>query len=138
MIESAGKINALIDGVELEISVEDIEIQSEDLEGWLVATENGITVALDTTLDKELINEGIAREFVNRIQNLRKESGFEVTDRITIQYSAGTQISDSVIAMSSYIQSETLAEGITFSESIESANEAELMDETIKIKIQKV
>ena len=138
LIESAGKINALIDGVELEISLEDIEIQSEDLEGWLVATENGITVALDTTLDKELINEGIAREFVNRIQNLRKESGFEVTDRITIQYSAGTQISDSVIAMSSYIQSETLAESITFADSIESANEAELMDETIKIKIQKV
>lgn len=138
MIESTGKINALIDGTELEISLEDIEIQSEDLEGWLVATENGITVALDTTLDKELINEGIAREFVNRIQNLRKESGFEVTDRITIQYSAGNQISDSVTAMSSYIQSETLAESITFADEIDSANDAELMDETIKIKIQKV
>jgi isoleucyl-tRNA synthetase len=117
--------------------MDDIEIQSEDLEGWLVATENGITVALDTTLDKELINEGIAREFVSRIQNLRKDSGFEVVDRIKIQYSASETIADSVNSLTSYITSETLAESIEFVAEIANATDIDLMDEVVKIKIEK-
>jgi isoleucyl-tRNA synthetase len=138
LIEKEGKISATIDGNNLEISLEDIEIQSEDLEGWLVATENGITVALDTTLDDELVNEGIAREFVNRIQNLRKDSGFEVTDRITIEFESGDIIKNSADKMKDYIVSETLAENLTFTVDLADATDIELMDETIKIKILKV
>ena len=138
LIEKEGKISAVIDGNNLEISLEDIEIQSEDLEGWLVATENGITVALDTTLDDELINEGIAREFVNRIQNLRKDSGFEVTDRITIEFESGDIIKNSAEKMRDYIVSETLAENLTFTAGLTDATDIELMDETVKIKILKV
>ncbi len=138
LIEKEGKISALIDGNNLEISLEDIEIQSEDLEGWLVATENGITVALDTTLDNDLINEGTAREFVSRIQNLRKDSGFEVIDRITIQFTASEKITESVKTLNDYISSETLAESLEFVADIDSATEIELMDETIRVKIEKV
>jgi isoleucyl-tRNA synthetase len=138
LIEKEGKISATIDGNNLEISLEDIEIQSEDLEGWLVATENGITVALDTTLDDELVNEGIAREFVNRIQNLRKDSGFEVTDRITIEFESGDIIMNSADKMKDYIASETLAENLTFTVDLADATVIELMDETVKIKILKV
>ncbi|MBX3044287.1 MAG: isoleucine--tRNA ligase [Candidatus Kapabacteria bacterium] len=137
-IEKAGVLTTTIDGNDLEISFEDIEIQSEDIEGWLVATENGITVALDTSLDDGLINEGIAREFVNRIQNLRKDSGFEVTDRIKIQYVAGEKISSSIELMTDYIKNETLADSLEFCESPENAHEVELIEETVTIALIKM
>ncbi|GAB1370601.1 isoleucine--tRNA ligase [Candidatus Kapaibacterium sp.] len=137
IIESEGKHTFNIDGIEIELSIEDIEIYSEDIEGWLVASELGVTVALDTTLNQELINEGIAREFVNRVQNLRKESGYEVTDRITIEYSSDGNIQNSVNSMISYICSETLADNVVFNNNIQNSNEIELNDSTIKLKIQK-
>jgi isoleucyl-tRNA synthetase len=138
LIELNGKITTNIDGNDLDISLEDIEIMSEDIEGWLVTSEYGLTVALDTTLDSELINEGIAREFVNRIQNLRKDSGFEVTDRIKIQYFSDKSISDSVNAMQQYVMSETLAESIEFNENCDNFESLELNDSNIKLKIEKI
>ena len=137
-IEKSGLLRFSINSENYELSIEDIEIQSEDIEGWLVASENGITVALDTSLDEALINEGIAREFVNRIQNLRKDSGFEVTDRIVIRYVAGERIIASVTSMEDYISNETLADKIEAVSDLNDANEAELMDETIKIVLNKI
>ena len=135
--EKTNSFKAEIDGEEIELTLEDIEITSEDIEGWLVASEGQITVALDTRLDDELIFEGIAREFVNRIQNIRKDSGFEVTDRIDIEYSADEAIKKAVEQLDNYIKNETLAEGITFSENISGAEVVEIIDKNVKIKINK-
>ncbi|NQW29318.1 MAG: isoleucine--tRNA ligase [Ignavibacteria bacterium] len=93
----------------LQIDFEDVEIVSEDIEGWLVASDYGLTVALDTELDEALEREGLAREFVSKIQKIRKDSGFDVTDRISIEYSTDNETSDSIQGMRSYIVMETLA-----------------------------
>ncbi len=92
------------------ISMEDVEITTDDIPGWLVATEGGLTVALDITLTEELKGEGVARELVNRIQNLRKDSGFEVTDRIEIKIKNTPAISSAVEANKIYICAEVLAD----------------------------
>jgi isoleucyl-tRNA synthetase len=84
-IENEGKITVDINGKSVTLAPEDVEITSQDIEGWLVASSGPLTVALDVTLNDALKNEGIARELVNRIQNLRKDSGFEVTDKIEVQ-----------------------------------------------------
>lgn len=94
----------------MQIDFEDVEIVSEDIEGWLVATEHGLTVALDTDLDDALLHEGLAREFVSRLQKIRKDSGFEVTDRIVIRYSTDDSTADAISNMRAYIAMETLAD----------------------------
>ena len=125
------KLSITVNNTAMEIILEDVEIVNEDIEGWLVASERGITVALDTELDAVLINEGIAREFVNRIQNLRKDSGFEVTDRIEIEFKAEEKIASAVNTMSNYIKNETLAANI--SENSELANATEIEIEEVKL-----
>ena len=95
------------------IAREDVDILHEDLKGWVVATDNEITVALDTELTEDLISEGFAREFVNRVQNARKDAGFEVTDRIRISFTAGERLSKALRGLAEYICHETLAEGLT-------------------------
>jgi isoleucyl-tRNA synthetase len=100
-LEAGGKSFALLP--------EDIEISTEEVQGLIVETDNVLTVALDTTLTEELIAEGLAREFVNRIQNLRKESGFEVTDRIRIYHHSSAGLSAALERLSEYIKQETLA-----------------------------
>jgi isoleucyl-tRNA synthetase len=91
------------------IGIEDVEIIREDIQGWLVESDGGLTVALDTALTEELVNEGFAREFINRIQNMRKDAGFEVTDRIAIQFRASERLSNALRTMREYIKNETLA-----------------------------
>jgi isoleucyl-tRNA synthetase len=88
---------------------EDVEILREDIEGWLVESDGSLTVALDTALTDALIAEGNAREFVNRVQNLRKDAGFEVTDRITITFQASPAMRATLLSMKPYITAETLA-----------------------------
>lgn len=88
---------------------EDVEVNHEEIEGWLVASEGPITVALDTELDQDLIDEGMAREFINRVQNLRKDAGFDVTDRIRLAYRADDDLGTVLEAQRSYIMTETLA-----------------------------
>ncbi|MEO5928540.1 MAG: isoleucine--tRNA ligase [Candidatus Kapaibacterium sp.] len=88
---------------------EDIEVIHEDIEGWLVASEGTVTVALDTELDEDLLNEGIAREFVNRVQNLRKDSGLELTDRIRLGFASDPELAGALEAQRAYIMDETLA-----------------------------
>lgn len=117
-IEKSKSVGLEVDDLKIEILMEDIEIASEKIEGWMVSTESGVTVALDTKLDEELIREGIAREFVNRIQNMRKNAGFEVTDRIVIRFSAPESIKEAVAATEEYIKNETLAEEIAVKDDI--------------------
>ena len=113
-IEKTGKWNTVIDACEINLELEDFEISAQDIPGWLVASEGGITVALDTTLSTELKNEGIAREIVNRIQNLRKDSAFDVTDRILLKINTSEAIQTAISANISYICDEVLANEISF------------------------
>lgn len=137
-LEKGNTITFQIEELNAEITFEDIEILSEEIKGWSVATENGITVALDTELTQELINEGISREFVNRIQNLRKDSGFEVTDRISIKYYVVENFKYAIESEKDYICNETLATEIIFVENNENMNELELLDDKIFITIEKI
>ncbi len=98
-----------VNGTAITVSREDVTISAQSMEGWLVESGDGLTVALDTMLTPELINEGLAREFVNRVQNLRKDAGLEVTDRIRIHFEAPQRVADAVLAMTEYVKSETLA-----------------------------
>jgi isoleucyl-tRNA synthetase len=137
-METQGKCTLTIDGTPIDLTLEDVEIISEDIPGWLVANEGKLTVALDVTLTGDLIQEGIAREFVNRIQNLRKETGLDVTDKITIQIAKHEAINEAVSNYEQYIGSQTLAVSISLVDSIHdnSAREVEIDDEiktTIKI-----
>jgi isoleucyl-tRNA synthetase len=108
-LQQSGSIRINVDGSEYIIGAEDVEILHEDIQGWLVETNGRMTVALDTKLTDELIDEGLAREFVNRVQNLRKESGFEVTDRIRIKHSSSEKLAKALSGMVEYIKQETLA-----------------------------
>jgi isoleucyl-tRNA synthetase len=111
--ESTGSvIIPLEDGESVTLVREDIEIIRDGLEGWSVETERGITVAADTSLSDELVNEGLAREFINRVQNMRKEADFNVTDRINIYYEAPTLLEKAVIDLNDYVMTETLAEKV--------------------------
>ncbi len=101
-----------IEGVSIELNMDDFEISTDDIPGWLVTSENGITVALDITITPELKQEGIARELVNRIQNLRKDTGLEVTDTISISISSTNEIEEAIKANSGYISDEVLATSI--------------------------
>lgn len=112
-VEAEGQIAVSIDGEEVMLAREDIEIQHQDIEGWTIGADNDLVVALDTTLTDELVDEGTAREFVSKIQTLRKESGYAVTDRIVITFdSSDDTLSRAIIRMESYICAETLAEKI--------------------------
>ena len=104
-----GTISLDIEGEAIELGPDDLEIHSEGIAGWLVGQEEGVTVALDTSLSTELINEGLAREVVNRVQNLRKEAGFEVTDRIRIEYEATDRLAEALAQHTQWIRNETLA-----------------------------
>lgn len=127
----------LADNSTVKIALEDIEIHSNDMEGWLVASENGLTVALDTTLDDDLIQEGIAREFVSKVQNLRKDMGFEVIDRISITIKANDDIQKAIGNKQNYIKAETLALDINFVNDLD-AKKIDLLDNEIIIDIKKI
>ena len=108
-IEQNGTIDLQIDGNKIALELSDVEISSQDIEGWLVASSGPLTVALDATLSPALKAEGIARELVNRIQNLRKDSGFEVTDKIVIKFLKDPFIDSALLDNLEYIKTETLA-----------------------------
>jgi len=113
-IESNAGWNGEVEGTAIELDMADFEINAQDIPGWLVANEGGITVALDITLSQELKAEGIAREIVNRIQNMRKDTGLEVTDRIVVQIQTTDVITDAIKQFEQYICTEVLANSIQF------------------------
>lgn len=107
-----------IDGLAIDLDLGDFDISTDDIPGWLVATEGNLTVALDVTISESLKEEGIAREFVNRIQNLRKESGLEVTDKIKLEIKSNKEINTAVKKNLEYICSETLAKSLDLVEEV--------------------
>jgi len=136
-LEREGELVMEIAGKSITLSQDDVEISSQDIPGWLVANSNGITVALDITISDELRKEGIARELINRIQNIRKDSGFEVTDKITVKMEKNPQVEEAVLANESYIKSETLTESLIFVENLENGTEIEFDDIKTSILISK-
>ncbi|HEY3370825.1 MAG TPA: isoleucine--tRNA ligase [Prolixibacteraceae bacterium] len=108
-LERLGSFDLNINGEPIVLSLEDVEIQTEDVPGWLVASEGGLTIALDINLTEELKQEGIAREFINKIQNIRKDSDFEVTDRITLKIQKNERFNLAVENYRDYISNQTLA-----------------------------
>jgi isoleucyl-tRNA synthetase len=118
-LDNYGLLNIDLSGNSITLSREDVEISSQDIEGLLVANSGTITVALDITLTEDLKNEGIARELVNRIQNVRKDSGFEVTDKIVVFLQKNPALEKAVSQNQTYIMSETLTKEIIFKETIE-------------------
>ncbi|WP_309614149.1 isoleucine--tRNA ligase [Flavobacterium sp.] len=132
-----GELSLVISGNSIILTSDDVEISSQDIPGWLVANANGITVALDITLTEELIKEGIARELVNRIQNLRKDSGFEVTDKIKVHLQTNNGLEKAVAANENYIKSETLTESLVFVDDLKNGTEIEFDDIKTRILISK-
>lgn len=109
-LENGENISVEVDGENLTITFDDVEIMSHQIEGWVVESEEGVTVAIDTELNQNLIEEGLAREFVNRVQNMRKDAGFDVTDKIKISFSGSLELAKAIDNFSDYISNETLAE----------------------------
>ncbi len=137
--ERSGNHTLVIDGQEVVLGPDDVEIISEDIPGWLVANEGALTVALDVTVTEELKQEGIAREFVNRIQNLRKESGFDVTDKIHVMIEKLDEIAEAVNRHKDYIASQTLANHIELASFEESKDVSwvDIHDIPVRIRIRK-
>ncbi|MBS4012578.1 MAG: isoleucine--tRNA ligase [Bacteroidetes bacterium] len=130
-IEKNEKKELIVEGQNVEIFISDVEILSEDIPGWLVISEGGLTVALDVTISEDLKQEGIARELINRIQNLRKDKGLEVTDKIELFVEKHNQISDAILNNNDYICSETLAVNLNYSENIQNSDKVmvEIVDD---------
>jgi isoleucyl-tRNA synthetase len=128
-IESKKSWSKEINGTHVELGLEDFEIVAQDIPGWLVSSENGITVALDITLNAHLRNEGIARELVNRVQNLRKDSGLDVTDRIQLKVETTPTIQAAIQANEAYVCDEVLADSIEFTPLAENATVVDLVEE---------
>ncbi len=127
-----------VDGFEVRIEASDVEILSEDIPGWLVANEGRITVALDVTITEDLKREGLARELVNRIQNIRKSNGFEITDKIKISLSDNKDIRDAMETWKDYICVQTLASEIVLKDVVESGQELDLDGVIINALIEKI
>lgn len=136
-LDRNGSYTLVLSGKSITLAQDDVEISSQDIPGWLVANANGITVALDITITEDLRKEGIARELVNRIQNLRKDSGFEVTDKIKVQLEKNGNLEDAITANLDYVQSETLTKLLVFEDKIENGTEIEFDDIKTKIIISK-
>tara|TARA_R110000868_G_scaffold124959_4_gene330086 strand:- start:13532 stop:16933 length:3402 start_codon:yes stop_codon:yes gene_type:complete len=136
-IEQEGEISIEIENKSINLQLQDVEISSQDIEGWLVATSGTITVALDVTINEDLRKEGIARELVNRIQNLRKESGFEVTDKIDVKILKDGLVEDAVKSNIDYIKTETLTAELNFEEKLENGTDIAFDEVNTKLFIQK-
>ena len=132
-IELDGKIPIEFDGKMINLELSDVEISSKDIEGWLVANEGAITVALDVTISEELRKEGVARELINRIQNARKDRGLEVTDKIKLTVLKLEDLEESINKNKEYIMSETLTEELVFVDQLIDGLDVEF--DTIKSKI---
>ena len=136
-LEKNGKYTLNLDGAEAVIESGDVEIFSEDIPGWLVANEGKLTVALEVTVTEELRREGIARELVNRIQNIRKSNGFEITDKIKITLSKNPQTDDAVNEYNAYIRNQVLANSLDLADEVKEGTELDFDDFTLQINVVK-
>ena len=136
-LEKNGSYTLLLDGAEVVVEAVDVEIFSEDIPGWLVANEGKLTVALDVTVTEELRREGIARELVNRIQNIRKSSGLEITDKIKITLSKNQQTDDAVNEYKDYICNQVLGTSLTLTDEVENGTELNFDDFSLYVSVVK-
>ncbi|WP_295236189.1 isoleucine--tRNA ligase [Sediminibacterium sp.] len=136
-LEMAGSIQLALSTGSVVIDTLDVDITAEDIPGWSVASKGKLTVALDITLSDELKQEGEAREFVNRVQNIRKESGFDLTDRIFVQLPEGTPLKPSIIKFNDYICREILADGIEWVLDLASGTPIEVNDIALTVVVNK-
>ncbi len=137
-LEREGTFSFQLNDENFTIQTEDVEIVSEDIPGWLVSSNGRLTVALDVTLTEDLLQEGLARELVNRIQNLRKNKGLDVTDHITVKIQDHAELGHAVHRFKDYICNEILADHLEVTESLNGDSESvEIEDITTKIAIQK-
>lgn len=136
-LETNGSYTLALPTGEAVVEVADVEILSEDIPGWLVANDGKLTVALDVVVTEALRREGVARELVNRIQNIRKSSGFEITDKISICLSKNSQTDDAVIEYNDYICNQVLATGLELVDEVEDGTELSFDDFSLFIKVVK-
>ena len=136
-IEQEGEISLKIENKIIKLQLQDVEISSQDIEGWLVASQGSLTVALDVTINDDLRKEGIARELVNRIQNIRKESGYEVTDKIDIKILKDGLVENAVESNLGYIKAETLTAELNFEDKLENGTAIAFDEVNTKLFIEK-
>ncbi len=136
-LEKEGNFNLTVNGEEVIIELSDTEIVSEDIPGWLVANQDKLTVALDIDLTDDLIKEGIAREFVNRIQNLRKAQDLEIIDRINIVISSNNNLDTAIEDFSDYIKTQVLADSLIINKEV-IGTEVDVNDESVTISVEKI
>lgn len=137
ILEQTGSFDIEINDKIITLGTDDVEISSQDIEGWLVANSGSLTVALDITITPELRKEGIARELVNRIQNIRKDSGLEVTDRIEVVIKENKSIQEAVATNEAYIKNETLTDTIEFATDVINGTEIAFDDIATQLVIKK-
>ncbi len=136
--EKAGVYSVSVADQTVEVAIDDVEIISEDIPGWLVTNSGSLTVALDITITEELQKEGLARELVNRIQNLRKSSGFEITDRIAVQIKQSAELDGVVADFGKYIASQVLAERLEVVEEPQNPTEMDFEDFMVYLSVNKI
>ncbi len=137
LLEKEGQYNLSVEGEPVMLQITDVDISSEDIPGWTVANKGSLTVALDVTITPELEAEGNAREFVNRIQKIRKDSNFDLTDRIEVTASAVGGLKDSLAQFKAYICAEILADKLDFVNKIEGGTEIEINDILLNVNVLK-
>ncbi|HQJ91250.1 MAG TPA: DUF5915 domain-containing protein, partial [Paludibacteraceae bacterium] len=135
--EKAGQYVISANGEDATVDKDDVEILSEDIPGWLVANNGSITIALDVTITEDLKKEGIAREFVNRIQNIRKTSGFEITDKILVMIEKSDNVNAAVADFKDYIASQVLANDITLVDKVATPTELDFDEFKVSIEVKK-
>jgi isoleucyl-tRNA synthetase len=138
IVEKQGDISLIINENNVNLTINEVEITSQDIEGWLVANQGSLTVALDVTITDELRKEGNARELINRVQNLRKETGLDVTDKIKLIIQKNDILERSIAANEDYIKTETLTNELVFLELLEKGTEIAFDEVNTKILIEKM
>jgi len=136
-LEKRGSINLKLATGDVQLAVSEVEVIAEDIPGWSVASKGNLTVALDTTVTEELKMEGDAREFVNRVQNIRKDKGFELTDRIFVDVLDETKLKPSINTFKNYICAEILADSLNWVPQIHDGTEIEVNDILLKVSVNK-
>jgi isoleucyl-tRNA synthetase len=139
-LEAADQTTLEVAGESVVVTPADFDITSEDMPGWLVASEGKLTVALDVTVTEELRKEGLARELVNRIQNIRKDSGFEVTDRITVEIQKMEMLEGAIESFGEFIAQQTLANSVVLVEQPAGGVvvDSDIDEQPLKIAVTKV
>ncbi len=137
LLEKEGSISLLIDNEPVILQAQEVEISGEDIPGWIVANKEALTVALDVNVTPMLVSEGNARELVNRVQKIRKDSGFELTDRIVVKLSEHGALKDAITRFNNYICAEILADQLEMVPGLDDGTEVEVNDIPVKVFVSK-